>query len=95
MSRSIGKAVREFRRASDEIQGQDRAEIQASEFKEIKVRVGKKDFSQDIYKEITEDKEEKRKQEAFEKDLSEDPTKKPPRKKREKGWGRPRNLLTR
>jgi Tat protein translocase TatB subunit len=57
MSRSIGKAVREFRRASDEIKGKIEQEIQASEFKEIKDEL-KKDLSQDIYKEITEVKEE-------------------------------------
>jgi len=75
MSRSIGKAVREFRRASDEIKGKIEQEIQASEFKEIKDGL-KKDFSQDIYNEITEDKEEKKEnQEALKKDLSEDPYK--------------------
>jgi Tat protein translocase TatB subunit len=57
MSRSIGKAVREFRRASDEIKGKIEQEIQASEFKEIKDELNK-DLSPDIYKEITEVKEE-------------------------------------
>lgn len=56
MSRSIGKAVREFRRASDEIKGKIEQEIQASEFKEIKDEL-KKDLSQDIYKGVVEEKE--------------------------------------
>jgi TatA/E family protein of Tat protein translocase len=56
VSKSIGKAVREFRRASDEIKGKIEQEIQASEFKEIKDGL-KRDFSQDIYKGISEEKE--------------------------------------
>jgi TatA/E family protein of Tat protein translocase len=69
VSRSIGKAVREFRRASDEIKGKIEQEIQASEFKEIKDGL-KRDFSPDIYKEITEDKEEKKEiQDGSKKDL--------------------------
>jgi sec-independent protein translocase protein TatA len=59
VSRSIGKAVREFRRATDEIKGKIEQEIQASEFKEIKDDL-KKDFSPDIYKQVSEDKEEKK-----------------------------------
>jgi TatA/E family protein of Tat protein translocase len=51
VGRSIGKAVREFRRTSDEIKGKIEEEIQASEFKEIKDEL-KKDF--------TEDKEDKK-----------------------------------
>jgi TatA/E family protein of Tat protein translocase len=63
VSKSIGRAVREFRRASDEIKGKIEQEIQASEFKEIKDDL-KKDLSQDIYKEVTEDKEEKKDEEG-------------------------------
>ncbi len=87
MSRSIGKAVREFRRASDEIKGKIEQEIQASEFKEIKNDL-KKDLSQDIYKEITEDKEEKREtRDGVKKDLSEDTAKEIPEAKEEKKDG--------
>jgi len=67
MSRSIGKAVREFRRASDEIKGKIEQEIQASEFKEIKDEL-KKDLSQDIYKEVSEEKKEN--EDGLKKDLS-------------------------
>ncbi len=63
VSKSIGRAVREFRRASDEIKGKIEQEIQASEFKDIKDDL-KKDLSQDIYKEVTEDKEEKKDEEG-------------------------------
>jgi TatA/E family protein of Tat protein translocase len=59
MSRSLGKALREFRRASDEIKGKIEQEIQASEFKEIKDEL-KKDLSQDIYKDVPEEKEGKK-----------------------------------
>ncbi len=59
VSKSIGRAVREFRRASDEIKGKIEQEIQASEFKEIKDEL-KKDLSQDIIKEVPEEKEEKK-----------------------------------
>jgi Tat protein translocase TatB subunit len=59
ISRSIGRAVREFRRTSDEIKGKIEQEIQASEFKEIKDDL-KKDLSQDIYPEVPEEKEEKK-----------------------------------
>jgi TatA/E family protein of Tat protein translocase len=87
MSRSIGKAVREFRRASDEIKGKIEQEIQASEFKEIKNDL-KRDLSQDIYKEITEDKEEKKEtQEGLNKDLSEDTSKEIAEAKEEKKDG--------
>jgi TatA/E family protein of Tat protein translocase len=63
VSKSIGRAVREFRRASDEIKGKIEQEIQASEFKEIKDDL-KKDLSQDIYKEVPEDTEEKKDEEG-------------------------------
>jgi len=63
VSKSIGRAVREFRRASDEIKGKIEQEIQASEFKEIKDEL-KKDLTQDITKEVTEEKEEKRDEEG-------------------------------
>ena len=59
ISKSIGRAVREFRRTSDEIKDKIEQEIQASEFKEIKDDL-KKDLSQDIYKEVIEEKEEKK-----------------------------------
>jgi len=57
VSKSIGRAVREFRRASDEIKGKIEQEIQASEFKDIKDEL-KKDLTQDITKEVTEEKED-------------------------------------
>jgi Tat protein translocase TatB subunit len=63
ISKSLGKAVREFRRTSDEIKGKIEQELQASEFKEIKDDL-KKDLSQDIYKEVTEEKEEKKDEEG-------------------------------
>ena len=63
VSKSIGRAVREFRRASDEIKGKIEQEIQASEFKEIKDDL-KKDLTQDIYKEVTEEKEGKKDEEG-------------------------------
>jgi len=59
ISKSIGRAVREFRRTSDEIRGKIEQEIQASEFKEIKDDL-KKDLSQDIYKEAIEEKKEEK-----------------------------------
>jgi Tat protein translocase TatB subunit len=67
VSKSIGRAVREFRRASDEIKGKIEQEIQASEFKEIKDEL-KKDLSQDIYKEAVEEKKET--EDALKKDPS-------------------------
>jgi TatA/E family protein of Tat protein translocase len=63
VSKSIGRAVREFRRASDEIKGKIEQEIQASEFKEIKDEL-KKDLTQDITKEVAEEKEEKKDEEG-------------------------------
>jgi Tat protein translocase TatB subunit len=63
VSKSIGRAVREFRRASDEIRGKIEQEIQASEFKDIKDEL-KKDLTQDITKEVTEEKEEKKDEEG-------------------------------
>ena len=41
VGRSIGKALREFRRTSDEIKEKIEEEIQASEFKEIKQDIDK------------------------------------------------------
>jgi sec-independent protein translocase protein TatA len=46
VGRSIGKAVREFRRTSDEIKDRIEEEIRASEFKDIKEDL-KKDFTFD------------------------------------------------
>jgi Tat protein translocase TatB subunit len=63
ISKSIGRAVREFRRTSDEIKDKIEHEIQASEFKEIKDDL-KKDLSQDIYKEVIEEPEEKKDEEG-------------------------------
>jgi len=63
VSKSIGRAVREFRRASDEIRGKIEQEIQASEFKDIKDEL-KKDLTQDITKEATEEKEGKKDEEG-------------------------------
>jgi len=63
ISKSIGRAVREFRRTSDEIKGKIEQEIQASEFKEIKDDL-RKDLSRDIYKEVIEEKEEKKDEEG-------------------------------
>ncbi len=57
VSKSLGRAIREFRRTSDEIKDKIEQEIQASEFKEIKDEL-KKDITQDIYKEVAEEKEE-------------------------------------
>ncbi len=59
VSKSIGRAVREFRRTSDEIKDKIEQEIQASDFKEIKDEL-KKDISPDIYKGVDEEKEEKK-----------------------------------
>jgi TatA/E family protein of Tat protein translocase len=41
VGRSIGKALREFRRTSDEIKGKIEEEIQAEEFREIKKDIEK------------------------------------------------------
>jgi len=46
IGKSIGKAVREFRRTSDEIKGRIEEEIRVSEFKDIKDDL-KKDFTFD------------------------------------------------
>jgi len=46
VGKSIGKAVREFRRTSDEIKDRIEEEIRASEFKDIKEDL-KKDFTLD------------------------------------------------
>lgn len=51
VSRSIGRAVREFRRASDEIKDKIEQEIQAGDFKEIK-----EDLKKDI-DEVVKDEE--------------------------------------
>jgi sec-independent protein translocase protein TatA len=66
VSKSLGRAIREFRRTSDEIKDKIEQEIQASEFKDIKDEL-KKDLSQDIYKEdkeVPEEKEEKKDEEG-------------------------------
>jgi TatA/E family protein of Tat protein translocase len=63
VSKSIGRAVREFRRTTDEIKGKIEQEIQASEFKEIKDEL-KKDLTQDIYKEVPEENEGKKDEEG-------------------------------
>jgi sec-independent protein translocase protein TatA len=42
VGRSIGKALREFRRTSDEIKEKIEEEIQAEEFKDIKEELNKK-----------------------------------------------------
>lgn len=87
VSRSIGKAVREFRRASDEIKGKIEQEIQASEFREIKDDL-KKDLSRDIYKDLTEVKEEpKEPKDEAKKDLSPDTGTKVPEEKEGKKDG--------
>jgi Tat protein translocase TatB subunit len=69
VSKSLGRAIREFRRTSDEIKDKIEQEIQASEFKDIKDEL-KKDLSQDIYKEVPEEKEETK--DAPKKDGSQD-----------------------
>lgn len=51
VGRSIGRALREFRRTSDEIKERLEDEIQAEEFREIK---------DEINKDITEDEEGKK-----------------------------------
>jgi len=54
VGKSIGRAVREFRRTSDEIKGRIEEEIRVSEFKDIKedlkkdLTLDKKDFGLDI-----------------------------------------------
>ncbi len=66
VSKSLGRAIREFRRTSDEIKDKIEQEIQASDFKDIKNEL-KKDLSQDIYKEdkeAPEEKEEKKDEEG-------------------------------
>jgi sec-independent protein translocase protein TatA len=66
VSKSLGRAIREFRRTSDEIKDKIEQEIQASDFKDIKNEL-KKDLSQDIYKEdkeVPEEKEEKKDEEG-------------------------------
>ncbi len=70
VSKSIGRAVREFRRTSDEIKDKIEQEIQASDFKEIKDEL-KKDISRDLYQEVAKEKEEKR--DEPKKDTSQDP----------------------
>jgi sec-independent protein translocase protein TatA len=46
VGKSIGKAIREFRKASDEIKEKIDQEIQANEFREIKEEL-KKDIKED------------------------------------------------
>lgn len=52
VGRSIGKALREFRRTTDEIKGKLEEEIQADDFKEIKTEINefKDEFKKDLYK---------------------------------------------
>ena len=49
VGRSIGKALREFRRTTDEIKGKLEDEIQVDDFKEIKTEINefKKDLNKD------------------------------------------------
>ena len=49
VGRAIGKALREFRRTTDEIKGKLEDEIQADDFKEIKTEINefKKDLNKD------------------------------------------------
>ncbi len=53
VGRSIGKALREFRRTSDEIKEKIEEEIQAEEFKEIKEELNKKVREDEEGKEIS------------------------------------------
>lgn len=48
VGRAIGKALREFRRTTDEIKGKLEEEIQADDFKEIKTEIN--EFKKDLYK---------------------------------------------
>ncbi len=48
VGRSIGKALREFRRTTDEIKEKLEDEIQADDFKEIKTEIN--EFKKDLYK---------------------------------------------
>ncbi len=47
VGRSIGKALREFRRTTDEIKEKLEEEIQADDFKEIKTEIN--EFKKDLY----------------------------------------------
>lgn len=67
IGRSIGKAMREFRRTSDEIRERIEEEIQADEFKEIKEEIDKDikdiqrgvktDRTEETYKDVDKDEE--------------------------------------
>jgi TatA/E family protein of Tat protein translocase len=67
IGRSIGKAMREFRRTSDEIREKIEDEIQAEEFKDIKEGIEtdikdikedvKTDAADEIYKDVDKDEE--------------------------------------
>jgi TatA/E family protein of Tat protein translocase len=81
VSKSLGRAIREFRRTSDEIKDKIEQEIQASDFKEIKEEL-KKDISQDIYKEVPEEKGEIK--DEPNKHISQDIDKEIPEEKEEK-----------
>jgi len=48
VGRSIGRALREFRRTTDEIKEKLEEEIQADDFKEIKTEIN--EFKKDLYK---------------------------------------------
>jgi sec-independent protein translocase protein TatA len=63
ISKSLGRAIREFRRTSDEIKDKIEQEIQASEFKDIKDDL-QKDFSRPLDEEVPEEKEEKKDEEG-------------------------------
>ncbi len=58
VGRSLGKALREFRRTSDEIKERIEEEIQADEFREIKNNI--EDFKDISVENITEDKTQRR-----------------------------------
>jgi Tat protein translocase TatB subunit len=57
IGRSIGKAMREFRRTSDEIKEKIEEEIQAEEFKDIKEEIDKdiKDFQDGVKTDIADE----------------------------------------
>jgi sec-independent protein translocase protein TatA len=77
VGRSIGKAVREFRRTSDEIKDRIEEEIRASEFKDIKedlkkdltldkmdFTLDKKDITQEVSKDVAGGNEVKKNEEG-------------------------------
>ena len=66
VGRSLGKALREFRRTSDEIKERIEEEIQADEFREIKNNI--EDFKDISVENITEDKTQRRDSPSTEKE---------------------------